>query len=281
VPLRKGRSFPPTICAAPFPVANKRDLFGVGQKLIGSPFGKRREEKIMDSQLEMGGMVIVGLTGGIASGKSTFSRELQEHHHLPIIDMDQLSRVVFEPGRRCYKSVVAAFPSVVQPDGQIDRNKLGEIVFKDETLRKKLNRITHMWIFIEMLKLMAYYFVTGSKIIILDSPLMLETGLNRLCHFVVLIYVPEEVQLARLQARDSLLVGDATARIASQMPLQQKLQLCDMVIDNSGPLAAVPEAALRIVTRACNTRSWFGRGLLCLTCAAIFWGGHTLLSMTH
>lgn len=133
-------------------------------------------------------MKFVGLTGGIASGKSTVSRIL-ENNGIPIIDADLIAREVVLPGRPAYQLIVKRFGSdVLLPDGNIDRPKLGSIVFADEEKRKILNQCTHPYIRMEILRLFIYYWLTGEKVVVLDAPLLIEGGLDKFVNVVIVVY---------------------------------------------------------------------------------------------
>ena len=134
-------------------------------------------------------MKVVGLTGGIATGKSTVSKQLIERK-VPIVDADLIAREVVKPGQPALKQIQKTFGSeVIQPtDGSLNREKLGSIVFKDEQARKKLNRITHPYIRLEMLRQLLWTFMKGNRLLVMDTPLLLESGINKWVHIVVLVY---------------------------------------------------------------------------------------------
>lgn len=180
--------------------------------------------------------IVIGLTGGIASGKSTVAAMLRDFH-IPIIDADIIAREVVEPGKEAYKGIVAAFgQEILQTNGEIDRQKLGSIIFHNEDKRLLLNRIVHPAIRMEMNRQKEIYIEQGEKAIVLDIPLLFESKLTSLVHKVLLVYVDEEVQLRRLMQRNHLTEEEARARVASQMPLRQKITLADEVINNNGTI---------------------------------------------
>ncbi len=134
---------------------------------------------------------VVGLTGGIATGKSTVSRLLRDEYHVPIIDADVLAHRVYEPGTRAYKKIVAAFgEQVVSQDGsgRIDRKKVGEIVFGNEEKRRVLNGIVHPEVRWEMLKEVVWCWWRGESWVVLDVPLLIESGIWRWVGEVVVVY---------------------------------------------------------------------------------------------
>ena len=185
-------------------------------------------------------MLIVGLTGGIATGKSTVSRVLQEKHHLQIIDADVLARKAVEPGTRAFKRILSTFGKdlAIQDDtGKVtgfDRPALGRRVFGDEAARKKLNRIVHpagRWLMVKAV--IWQWLVMGSKVVILDIPLLFESGLDQFCGISVVVATTEDIQLERLLRRDAhLSEEDARGRIASQWNISEKRKLADVVIEN-------------------------------------------------
>ncbi|KAF7331546.1 CoaE-domain-containing protein [Mycena kentingensis (nom. inval.)] len=180
-------------------------------------------------------MLVVGLTGGIATGKSSVSNILRAKH-VPIIDADVLARQVVEPGTPALAKIVAYFgPEILLPDGSLDRQKLGSIIFADETKRKKLNSIVHPAVRRTMLWGIFKNWLSGSKYCVLDVPLLIEGGLWKLCGKVVVVFCSPEVQLERLMKRDNSSREDASARLNSQFSITDKVLYADHVVDNSGP----------------------------------------------
>lgn len=186
-------------------------------------------------------MKIVGLTGGIACGKSSVSNILKEHE-VPIIDADAIAHRIILPGTATYEKVVDAFGrdnDIFQSNESagprvIDRKKLGAIVFSDDTARRKLNSIMSGAIAWEMFMEVFYYFITCTPVVVLDVPLLFETGMNRICHEVVVVYISPDIQLKRLMDRDGAGEDDAKSRVASQkMSPEEKAKRSDYVIDNS------------------------------------------------
>lgn len=179
---------------------------------------------------------IVGLTGGIATGKSAVSRLLRELGAV-VIDADAASRKVVETGSPGLEQVVQAFgDKILLPDGALDRKALGKIIFGDADARRRLDSILHPLIFREMEQELSAVLREGASVVVLDIPLLFETGL-----FVdtidesVVVYARPEVQLRRLMERDGLTEEEASQRIRAQMPVDLKAQRAEHVIDNSGP----------------------------------------------
>ncbi|KAJ7910245.1 dephospho-CoA kinase-domain-containing protein [Mycena leptocephala] len=179
-------------------------------------------------------MLVVGLTGGIATGKSTVSNLLKAKH-IPIVDADILARQVVEPGTPALAKIVSFFgPEILQSDGTLDRKKLGSVIFNDEVKRRKLNSIVHPAVRYAMLWGVLKHWLRGSKYCILDVPLLIEGPLWKLVGTVVVVYCSTEVQLERLMQRDKSSREDASSRLNSQLPIADKVKYADRVIDNSG-----------------------------------------------
>jgi len=178
-------------------------------------------------------MKVLGLTGGIGSGKSTVASMFSELG-ADIIDADELARQVVEPGQPALAAILAAFgPTVVQADGRLDRKRLAEIVFADPVARARLNGITHPPIR-ELMNAEVETRRMQPGLLILDIPLLFENARSESVEKTIVVWVDQATQLARLAARDGLEIGAARARIAAQMPLNQKKALADYFIDNSG-----------------------------------------------
>jgi dephospho-CoA kinase len=180
-------------------------------------------------------MTVIGLTGGIASGKSTVARMLAALG-AEIIDADRLAHEVVEPGGPAYASVVADFgPEIVGADGRLDRERLAALVFSDPKRRKRLESLIHPHVRRESERLQAQIASQRPEaLIFMDVPLLFEAGLDRGLSEIVVVYVPRRVQLARLMARDHMSETAARARIGAQMDLAQKRRRATRVIDNSG-----------------------------------------------
>jgi len=183
-------------------------------------------------------MYVVGLTGGIASGKSAVSGILRKLGAC-IVDADQLAREIVEPGQPAWKEIVDYFgKDIVLPNGHLNRKRLGNIVFNSPSDRNVLNKITHEKILNKMREAIRDIEKTGRKIVVLDVPLLIEAGFDNLVNEVWVVYVDEPLQLKRLQKRDQLTLEEAKARIQSQMPLCDKLRYTTIIINNEGDLAA-------------------------------------------
>lgn len=177
--------------------------------------------------------MIIGLTGSIASGKSTVA-EMLKGYGLPIVDADVVAREVVEPGTTTLAKIAEAFgPEVIAEDGTMDRAKVGSIIFHDTAKRKQLNDIIHPAIRVEMLRQREDLVENGAKTVIMDIPLLFESKLQHFVEKILVVSVKEEVQLKRLMERNSLSREEALARINSQLPMSVKEQGADAVIYNN------------------------------------------------
>lgn len=180
--------------------------------------------------------LVIGLTGGIASGKSTVSAMIKELG-IVVIDADLEARHAVEPGEKAYEEIVRHFgQSILEENGAIDRPKLGAIVFNDEDKRKLLNSIVHPAVRERMAEKRKCAEAAGEPVIVMDIPLLFESKLTGLVEKIILVYVDDAMQLQRLINRNELSEEEASARIRSQMPLRDKIELADAVIDNSGTI---------------------------------------------
>ncbi|KMJ57003.1 dephospho-CoA kinase [Bacillus sp. LL01] len=180
--------------------------------------------------------LIIGLTGGIASGKSTVANMLRDKN-IPIVDADVVAREVVEIGTDTYKELIKEFgEEILNDDKTLNRPKLGSIIFQDQEKRKKLNSIMHPSIRASMKEKTKKYIEEGHKVVVMDIPLLFESNLTNLVDKTLLVFVTEKTQLKRLMERNDLSEKEATDRIQSQMPLAEKVKLSHAVIDNNGSL---------------------------------------------
>jgi dephospho-CoA kinase len=180
-------------------------------------------------------MRVVGLTGGIASGKSTVTAMFRELG-ADVIDADQVARDVVEPGTPGLEAVARRFPGVVDAAGQLDRVALGRRVFADPAERRALEAIVHPRIRDEVARRTEALARAGVSVVLYDAALLIENGLHRGMDGVVLVSAPEAVQRARLAARDGLDEAAISARLAAQLPLADKRAHATWVVDNGGSL---------------------------------------------
>jgi dephospho-CoA kinase len=193
--------------------------------------------------------LLVGLTGGIATGKSTVAETLRRLG-ADVIDADQLAREVVAPGEPALAEIVREFGDVRNSDGTLDRKKLGAMVFDDPARRKRLEAITHPAIRDRFLaRLQALQERGFEGLVFFDAPVMIESGNYRNMDRLVVVFTDEATQRARLMGRDGMADVEASQRMATQMPVIDKAKLADYVIDNCGDRAAT-EARTREVFQA-------------------------------
>jgi dephospho-CoA kinase len=178
--------------------------------------------------------MIVGLTGGIATGKSLVAGELKKCG-ARIIDADLIAREVVEPGKPAYNDIVKEFgPAVLLPDGTLDRKALGHAVFSDRAALDKLNNITHPRIRERIKEEARRISAQGNSLIVLDVALLIEMGVKYEVEKIIVVFAGKEQQIERLMERDNLTRVEALKRLSCQMDINEKLKYADYVIDNSG-----------------------------------------------
>jgi dephospho-CoA kinase len=193
--------------------------------------------------------MIIGLTGGIASGKSTVSN-LIKLEGIPVVDADLIAREVVEKGETAYEQIVEVFGTeILTVDGTLDRKKLGSIVFSDEHKRLLLNDIVHPAIRVRMQEKIEQWKQEGFRTIVLDIPLLYESKLTYMVEKVIVVYVDQQLQKERLKNRDQYSDEEALARINAQLPLKEKITYADEVIHNNGSLDETKNQLLAILTK--------------------------------
>ncbi|PLS02571.1 dephospho-CoA kinase [Neobacillus cucumis] len=191
--------------------------------------------------------LVIGLTGGIASGKSTVSNMLKGMA-ITVIDADIEARLAVMKGEPAYKEIIAEFgEDILLENGEIDRQKLGAIIFHQKDKRQRLNEITHPEVRRSMLEQVEKAKRDNEKVVVLDIPLLFESKLTYMVEKTLLVYVDRDIQLQRLVERNSLSIADAQARISSQMPLSEKIKLADAVINNNGSLEETKHQLLKVL----------------------------------
>lgn len=192
---------------------------------------------------------MIGLTGGIASGKSTVSSWLSDLG-ASVIDADGIARFVVLPGQPALAEIAERFPEVIHSNGTLDRAKLAERIFNNEKDRKALNAIIHPRIQQKVIELVDWNREQGFEIIIYDAPLLIENKLHEGMDGVILVAAPEEVQIARLMKRNDFTREQAIARLRSQLSLDDKKAAIakqpNWIIDNSGDLAALKARVMAV-----------------------------------
>ncbi len=192
-------------------------------------------------------MMVVGLTGGIASGKSSVAAMFRAEG-IPVICADTLAREIVAPGSPGLRAIRETFgPTVISQEGELERKALADVVFGSSEARRTLESITHPRVAALMRKAISYEQAQGASIVVADIPLLFEVGWVERFDVTVLVYTPENVQLERLTARDGLSRTEAEARIRSQMPIETKKRLATVVIDNSGPTERTRDRVRKLI----------------------------------
>ena len=189
---------------------------------------------------------MIGLTGGIASGKSTAARTLAELG-ARIVDADQVARDVVAPGQPALAEIVRTFgEEMLQPDGTLERKRLGAVIFADADKRRALNAITHPRIAAETQARLAALRAESVPVAVYEAALLVENGVHKGLDGLLVVVCDEATQLARLMGRDGYVEADARARIAAQAPMAEKVAAATWVVDTSGPLADTKKQLARV-----------------------------------
>ncbi|AKU33296.1 dephospho-CoA kinase [Bacillus altitudinis] len=183
--------------------------------------------------------LVIGLTGGIASGKSTVSQMIKEKG-IRVVDADIIAKEAVSKGSAALHQIVQTFgEEVLLPNGELNRQQLGAIIFSDEEKRKQLNAIVHPEVRKEMLEQRDEGVSNNEAFVVLDIPLLFESKLEGLVDRIIVVYTTPELQLSRLMNRNDLSEEEALNRIHSQQPLEEKCQKADRVIENTKDLAFI------------------------------------------
>jgi dephospho-CoA kinase len=190
-------------------------------------------------------MKVIGLTGNIASGKSSVAAILEELG-AKVIDADEVARLVVEPGKPAWREIINRFgKNILEPDGAINRKKLGEFIFNDQEKRKSLNEITHPRIIGMIRELVEEYGKQNTPVVIIEAALIVEKGgLGGLIEGLIVVTSDEESQIKRLMERNEFSREEAESRLGAQMPEQEKVKHADYIIDNSGPIEGTREQVI-------------------------------------
>ncbi|HEX2657483.1 MAG TPA: dephospho-CoA kinase [Polyangia bacterium] len=184
------------------------------------------------------GLRLIGLTGGIGTGKSTVARILSARG-IPVIDADELARAAVEPGQPALDDLRAAWPDTITADGRLDRKALAAIVFADPRARQRLEGILHPRIVALAHQRAAALARAGHAAAFYEASLLVETGRHGDLDGLVVVDAPEDVRIARVVARDGLTPEQVRARIAAQAPMSEKRRLADFVVENGGDVEAL------------------------------------------
>lgn len=192
--------------------------------------------------------MLIGLTGGIASGKSTVTNFFREFN-IPVIDSDTVAREVVEPGKEAWAQIVEYFgDEILLPTKELDRKKLGNIIFNDQQKREILNNITHPIIISEIMTRAKELHLTNKNVVI-DIPLLFESKREELFDLIIVVYVNKEIQLQRLMKRDNIAENEAITKIKAQIDLEEKRKKADIVIYNEKSLEDTREQVKQIVDK--------------------------------
>ncbi|CAI4038071.1 hypothetical protein SMKI_04G4110 [Saccharomyces mikatae IFO 1815] len=199
-------------------------------------------------------MLVIGLTGGIACGKSTVSRRLRDKYKLPIVDADKIARQVVEPGQNAYDQIVLYFkdkiPDLLLEDSHLNREALGKWVFSHKEDLKALNEITHPAIRYAMFKEIGYYYLKGYRMCVLDVPLLFEGNLDSICGVTISVICTQELQLERLMTRNpELSQEDAKNRLSSQMNTDERMTRSDYILQNNSTLVDLYEQIESVIKK--------------------------------
>lgn len=198
-------------------------------------------------------MLVLGLTGGIACGKSTISLTLAELGAI-IVDGDVLSRELTVENGAALPEIRRAFgDGVFHPDGTLDRRALGAVVFADDSARDKLDAIMQPLLLTLILRGIEDARLCGAQVCVLDMPLLYEKELDRLCDRVWCAYIPRPTQIERLMERDGFTLEEAESRLRSQLPAEEKAARADVVIDTSGPMDYTKECVISLYAKEVGT----------------------------
>lgn len=181
-------------------------------------------------------MLRVGLTGGIACGKTVVRRLLAERGAYTI-DADSIVHELLGPDTELSRQIAEHFGTdVLARDGSVDRARLGKLVFDDPDIRRRLNELVHPRVIEEQERLLSEAEARAEPLAVVDAALMIEVGTYRKCDFLIVVHCPRRLQIERLLARDHLTEEEAVRRVDAQMPVEEKKQYADYVIDTSGTL---------------------------------------------
>ncbi len=183
---------------------------------------------VQELNTEKTGKTLVGLTGGFGTGKSTAAHFFEELGAC-VVDADKLAHEALLPGSLVYSEVIRLFPEVLQPDSHLDPKKLAAIIFHDAEKRKKMESLVHPYVFTRMMEEISD---ASESVVILEVPLLFETGYDRFCHQVIVVNAPEPLATKRLLEK-GFSNEEILARRKAQMPLEEKLKKAQIVIDNS------------------------------------------------
>ena len=186
-------------------------------------------------------MKVIGLTGGIGTGKSTIAG-LFRGKGVPVIDLDEIVRELQKPGKEVYRKIISEFgESIVDEKGEIKRKELGRVVFADANKREKLNKLVHPAVLERLKDLLFLYEKEREPVVVVEIPLLFELKLMNIFDAIIVVYAPENIQINRVMQRDNVTREEATNRIKSQISIEEKKERSDYVIDNSGDISVTTQ----------------------------------------
>ena len=191
---------------------------------------------------------ILGLTGSIATGKSTVSRIFKKYG-IPVIDADKIARDVVKKGSYGLKKIVDEFgKEYLNPDGTLNRKKLADLIFSNKEAKERLEKIIHPLVRRKEAEIIEKIREKDKDIpIVVDVPLLIETGSYKNYDKIIVVYVPESIQIERLMKRDGLTYEEALNRVRNQMNIEEKIKFADYVIDNSGSIEDTEKQVVKIL----------------------------------
>ncbi len=219
-------------------------------------------------------MLVVGLTGGIASGKSTVSAKLHDRYNFPIIDADKIARDIVEPGKPAYQNIVRYFkdkiPGLLNDDKTLNRPVLGRYVFANKSELQILNSLTHPEVRKEIFRRILTCWLHFEQICVLDVPLLFEAGMNKMCAKTICVICNEEIQLQRLMERNpELSKEDCVNRIRNQLGNKERASKADIVLKNDGTLDQLYDELDNGVNAIVPSKLWTSLEVICPPLAAI------------
>ena len=195
-------------------------------------------------------MIVAGLTGGIGTGKSTVAKIFKEAGAI-VIDADKIAKEAVKKSRPAWRKIVNHFGrNILLPDGEINRKHLADIIFNDPRQKEILNQIVHPIVFEETERILKEIEINDpNSVVILDIPLLIESGMKRDLAEIIVVYIPEEIQIQRLMARDGLNLPEALARVRSQIPIEDKKSKATILIDNSSSRSDTRRVVLEVFNK--------------------------------
>jgi dephospho-CoA kinase len=199
-------------------------------------------------------MYILGITGSLGSGKTTVAQMLRRKR-IPVLDADKMAHAFLAPGKKCFDRVVKYFGVEILKHGRIDRRQLAKIAFNNPQSLKKLSSIIHPEVIKEIrFQIKKYRRQKGRVAVAMDVPLLFETGLQKICDYVIVVYVKGPLQIKRIQKRSGLTKLEILKRMKAQMPMKEKIARANFVIDNQGHINQTQKQVEELWQRLVKTK---------------------------